>query len=310
LPSGPPQYQVGNIGPGAVVLQGADLSVIVSSISATELQNLTRAAAAGAVGPLADKIVDLSQKLGLTMGAMRTMLATVGQSGVPDEKLAEKLTEVFEQNRKATDAIAALHPDNPVAQAHVTDAAQAQTRGNRDEARRHLRAAREAAEAAAAQALRMGQQLAQQAEVAARQQMLQAAHAAAAEAELALTGLDYMEAARLFREASALVPAGELDEKGILLRRHADALRRQGDERGDNAALHQAIQVYGCTLEVITRDRAPPNWALIMNNLGTALRLLGERESDTMRLEQAVNAYRAAGTDARARAARLGQHAE
>src|SRR5689334_14459702 len=75
---------------------------------------------------------------------MRTMLATIGRADVPDERLAEKLAEVFEQTRKATAAIAALHPDNPVAQAQVVNAAEAHARGDRDEAGRYLQAAREA----------------------------------------------------------------------------------------------------------------------------------------------------------------------
>ena len=51
---------------------------------------------------------------------------------------------------------------------------------------------------------------------------------------------------------------------------------------------------------------------MTQNNLGNALWTLGERESGTARLEEAVAAYRdgAAGTDARARAARLGDDAE
>jgi tetratricopeptide (TPR) repeat protein len=286
--SDPSQYRIGNVGPGATVLQGENLSVIVSSISTAELKELTRAAAAGAVGPFADKIVDLSQKLGATLGSMRTMLATVDQSGVPDEKLAETLAKVFEQNRKAADAIAALRPDNPIARAHVAEAAEAQTRGDREEARRHLRAAREAAEAAAAEA----QRLARQAETAAGQQMLQAAHATSAEAELALAGLDYEEAARLFGEAVALVPADALDEKGDLLLRQADALQRQGDERGDNAALRKALQVYDRALTTMARERVPLDWATTQNNLGTALSTLGQRETGTERLLEAVDAFR------------------
>ena len=56
----------------------------------------------------------------------------------------------------------------------------------------------------------------------------------------------------------------------------------------------------------------PLDWAMTQNNLGTALGELGERESGTARLEEAVAAYRAAlkETDARARAARLGDDAE
>ncbi len=38
----------------------------------------------------------------------------------------------------------------------------------------------------------------------------------------------------------------------------------------------------------------PLNWATAHNNLGAALRTLGERESGILRLEEAVAAYRAA----------------
>lgn len=41
-----------------------------------------------------------------------------------------------------------------------------------------------------------------------------------------------------------------------------------------------------------TRERVPLDWAMTQNNLGNALSTLGERESDTARLEQAVDAYR------------------
>jgi exonuclease VII small subunit len=38
----------------------------------------------------------------------------------------------------------------------------------------------------------------------------------------------------------------------------------------------------------------PLHWAMTQNNLGGALRTLGERESGTARLEEAIAAYRAA----------------
>jgi hypothetical protein len=38
----------------------------------------------------------------------------------------------------------------------------------------------------------------------------------------------------------------------------------------------------------------PLDWAMTQNNLGNALSMLGERESGTVRLEEAVAAYRAA----------------
>jgi tetratricopeptide (TPR) repeat protein len=44
----------------------------------------------------------------------------------------------------------------------------------------------------------------------------------------------------------------------------------------------------------MSRDRVPLDWAMTQNNLGTALRALGQRESETSQLKEAVAAYRAA----------------
>ena len=58
----------------------------------------------------------------------------------------------------------------------------------------------------------------------------------------------------------------------------------------------------------MTRARVPLDWAATQNNLGIALRTLGERESGTARLEEAVAAYREAleGKNPRTRAAPMG----
>ena len=47
----------------------------------------------------------------------------------------------------------------------------------------------------------------------------------------------------------------------------------------------------------------PLDWATTQNNLGNALRTLGEREAGTARLEEAVAAYRAALEERHPRAA-------
>jgi len=280
-----PQYRVGNVGAGARVAQGANI-IWIEGFTADQVRALIEAATRGAD----EKLAALSQRLGVTLGAMRTVLVTVGEADVPDEHLAEKLAEVFARYREATAAIAALRPDNPVAQEHVMSASEAVALGDHDEARRQLQAARAAAVGAAEQARR----LAWEAEAAAAKQMLQAARAVAAEAELALATLDYPESARLFAEAAALVPTTEPDEKGTLLEQQADALQRQGNERGDNTVLRQAIAVYGRALELRARDRVPLKWAGTHNTLGNAHQILGEREAGTVRLEEAVAAYRAA----------------
>ena len=54
------------------------------------------------------------------------------------------------------------------------------------------------------------------------------------------------------------------------------------------------MAAYRAALEERTRERVPLDWAMTQMNLGTALWTLGERESGTARLEEAVAAYRAA----------------
>ena len=70
---------------------------------------------------------------------------------------------------------------------------------------------------------------------------------------------------------------------------------RQGDEFGDNAALINSIAIWKeISGREYPRERVPLDWAMTQKNLGTALATLGERESGTARLEEAVAAYRAA----------------
>ncbi len=75
------------------------------------------------------------------------------------------------------------------------------------------------------------------------------------------------------------------------LEAEAGALHEHGDARGSNVHLVVEIalrrEALGLASDVDTRGRA-------RGNLGTALAVLGERESGTSRLEQAVAAYRAA----------------
>ena len=61
----------------------------------------------------------------------------------------------------------------------------------------------------------------------------------------------------------------------------AGALSRQGDERGENAALQSSIEVYGRVLAEYPRSQAALDWAATQNELGVALwsaRRAGERD--------------------------------
>ncbi len=61
-------------------------------------------------------------------------------------------------------------------------------------------------------------------------------------------------------------------------------------ERGDGAALAQAVAAFEQALLEYTRDRAPLDWAMTQNNLGNAMLTLGRRGDDAA-LAQAVTAY-------------------
>jgi hypothetical protein len=54
------------------------------------------------------------------------------------------------------------------------------------------------------------------------------------------------------------------------------------------------VNAYRDALQERTRERAPLSWARTQNNLGNALRILGQREPDDARLDEAVAAYREA----------------
>jgi tetratricopeptide (TPR) repeat protein len=110
----------------------------------------------------------------------------------------------------------------------------------------------------------------------------------ASQGDIALTRLRYTDAAKRFAEAAAEVPQGHEDERWKYLNVEANALYRQGDEFGDNAAALLAIERYRHLAELRPRNAYPSDWAMIQNNLGVALMRLGERESGTARLEEAV----------------------
>jgi len=74
----------------------------------------------------------------------------------------------------------------------------------------------------------------------------------------------------------------------------ANGLQIYGQQRGDSAALQEAVSAYREVLKEHTRERVPLDWATTQNNLGNALSTLGERESGTARLDEAVSAYREA----------------
>ena len=233
------------------------------------------------------KAAELATKLGFTKAAVTEFFKTLGETDVPEEKIPARLVQIASHFAQTRDELAALAPDDPLGAELVRSAKSAVDAGRLAEADTLLDQAKEAELAA----LRQAHELKQKAQEAQDRHALNAAKLTAGRGNIALTQLRYADAADRFNEAAAFVPAGHPDAQANYLRRQADALHRQGDEKGENEALKQSIAAYDEALKEFTRERVPFDWAGTQNNRGNALKSLGERESGTARLEQAVAAY-------------------
>jgi len=236
------------------------------------------------------KAAELATKLGFTSAAVVEFFKILGEQDVPEEKVPARLIEVAIHFAQTRDALATLAPDDPHTAELARSAKEVLDSGRLTEADILLDQAREGELAA----LRQARELKQKAQEAEDRHALNAAKLLAGRGNIALTQLRYVEAAEHFKQATVLVPSGHPDELADYLHRQADALYRQGDEQGDNAALRKSIETWHLVLEQRSRERVPLEWAMTQSNLGNALEALGERESGTARLEEAVAAYRAA----------------
>ena len=201
-----------------------------------------------------DRIENVSKRLGVTQEAAKTLLRIAGeQPDVPDERLAETLTKIADDYKRLQGQVAALNPENPVAKKLVEQAKPEIAAGHFERADDLLREAEQAELAAAEQA----EKLADQATAARDARKLGAASVKAARADVALTQRHYMQAAELFRQAAASVPSTKSKERNGYLQREAAAFYRLGDERGENAALLRAIELYQGLLSETSRERVP-----------------------------------------------------
>ena len=98
-------------------------------------------------------------------------------------------------------------------------------------------------------------------------------------------------AERLAPVIETLNPAFDADTRGSLFFSYALVKATIGEQAGSNDDLRQAVTAYRDALQEKTRERVPLQWAMTQNNLGTALTSLGERESGTAHLAEAVTAF-------------------
>ena len=218
----------------------------------------------------------LKEKLDLNQRQVTSALEILGEANVPPEKLAAKLVEIAEKFKDLQTAAAAQPGDDSKITALKAEAQKAIQDGQLGKAD-DLLAAIEKIQTEALDRL-----------------ALNAAQTTAQRGNLALTRLRYPEAARRFAEAATKVPQGHEDERWKYLNAEATAFYRQGNEFGDNTAAASAIERYCHLAELRPQNAFPRDWATTQNNLGNALKALGDRDSGTARLEEAVTAFREA----------------
>jgi hypothetical protein len=244
------------------------------------------AATTEAMAQAAANAKEWAAKWGFTSAAVSEFFKIVGEQNVPEDKVPTRLIEVATHFAQTRDVLAALEPDDPHAAELAQRAKQALDSGRLTEADALLDQAQETELAASRQA----DELEKKAREAKELHHLNAAMLVSSRGDIALTRLQYADAAAGYLQAATLVPPGHPDEAAKYRSRQAEALYRQGDERGDNAALTASIETWHLVLQDRSRERVPLDWAMTQNNLGRALVVLGERESGTTRLEEAVAA--------------------
>jgi tetratricopeptide (TPR) repeat protein len=244
-----------------------------------------------------ETIGSLKQQLGVTEGALGAFSKNIGAAQVPPEQQPARLVEIATQWRQLRAQVVAEPGDAPEV-ARFKDAARAALDAGQLEEADALLAQVETAQDAA---LDQGQRILEQQQLELEQQQRQVeqqqterAAIAAQRGGIALTRLRYREAAEHFAAAARQLPPGREEQALAWLDQEADALYRQGDEFGENAAFVEAVARYDALLGRRPRDRVPLFWAKTQNELGRALATLGGRESDTGHLQAAVVAFRAA----------------
>jgi tetratricopeptide (TPR) repeat protein len=152
------------------------------------------------------QIERLSAEIQVRKPAVENFLRILGEKQVPIEALSSKLAEIAQRHLELLDRWSVLEEEDDPAIRQCTDAAKAAIdAGDYDRADTLLAEAEEMDLVAARQA----RELEEQAKQAADRRFLSAAAKRAGRGELSLARLDYLGAARHFKAAAEMVPAGE-----------------------------------------------------------------------------------------------------
>jgi tetratricopeptide (TPR) repeat protein len=113
-------------------------------------------------------------------------------------------------------------------------------------------------------------------------------------ARLVMSDLRYSQGAGLFESAGELLRKTNGNDRVLMLESAALAWFVLGKARSDIPALERSISLRNTILDLYPRQKGPRFWAGIQVSIGTALRIIGEREPNKARLAEAIKAFKTA----------------
>lgn len=218
-------------------------------------------------------IPDLAARAGIPTAPLQVILNRLGEANVPDTEILARFNQIADELIQFREQLA--HPQNDRIE---TAAARGKAlalidQGNFGGAREALNKAREAERSVRAESSRSEAEL------------------LAYMARIDHLELAYLSAAAKYAEAATLVRPFDSESEWRFTRSQADELYHHGREFADRGAIAQAITTYRHVLTRVSRIHNPLDWGRVQNDLGTALRVRGERESGTKHLEEAVSTF-------------------
>jgi hypothetical protein len=216
--------------------------------------------------------VQIAREKGVEIAPLQAILVKLGEAGVPDHEIPARLDAAADELIDLRIQLTRLTNARPEF-ASIRNQALAQIdRGEFDAARATLGRGRDAA--------------CELREHASRNE----AEFLADEARLDHLQLAYQSASDKYAQAANLVKSFDRDSSCNYLLKQANELFYYGQEFGERQALLEAVDVDRSILVLVPQNRAPLAWAATQNNLGLALRVLGER-GDNEALRGAVAAF-------------------
>jgi tetratricopeptide (TPR) repeat protein len=270
---GPP---AGVISRGGVAIGGnVQHSTVTVGISAESARGLVDASSKrwrSLTDSQRKELRELESRLGITVGALQTFFATLGQNNVAVQDLPARLGEIAGQYLALKQQLQIGPTDGPEISRVKKQAQDALTAGNLDEADKLL------ARVGELQDLDLTKRISERAATAAQR------------GTLAMSQLRYRDAANFFKQAAGFAATDRAARLGYL-RQEAVALAEVGSAFGEDSARNEAIAKFKVLAEAREKSAEPLEWAKAQWDLATALTQSAAYEASPSEYQDALRHY-------------------